>query len=164
MVGFGKAAGRLATVVLVLGSVAGAGATPPELPRFVPRFVLLQLQYPQIVAVSAGSWLRLAGDEQRLLGLVGDLELGLGGATLALGPGVSSGGLTRYEKVWSLGLQGALHQTWPWWSPFLPEAATFAGAELFGAYFAVRCSAGALWPIRGAASPTLVLGCGLGLP
>ena len=77
---------------------------------------------------------------------------------------LAAGGITRYEKVWSLGLQGSLHHTWPWWSPFLPEAATYAGAELFGAYFAVRCSAGARWPVRGAATPTLVLGCGLGLP
>jgi hypothetical protein len=64
------------------------------------------------------------------------------------------------------GVQGIALRTWSWWSPWLPTSSTFAGGQVFAAYFAVRCSAGALWPTSGEfhSSWRVLAGCGVGLP
>jgi len=134
---------------------------------FVPRFTLVEVQYPQIVAGSVGIWMLLTTGRVFQVGPVADLEVGLSGPTIALGVGATSAQTTSNEHVSSFGLQGALHRTWPWWDPLLPTSATFAGVELFGHFFAVRCSLGLMWNVAGGqakSSPFPVGGCGLGLP
>jgi hypothetical protein len=153
------------TFTAALGGV-GVARAQEDVSTFFPRFTLLELQYPQGIAVSVGSWLRIIRDRRYLAGLVGDLELGLSGATVAIGPGASAAENTSYEKAWSFGIQGTIHRTWPWWAPWLPTSATFVGGEIFADYFAFRCSVGALWPLtdRAGSSPFVVGGCGVGLP
>jgi hypothetical protein len=147
----------------MISSASAAHAEEPEYSRLFPRFAL-QLQYPQAVAASVGSWLRFWGNAAQVGGIVGDAELGLSGASIKLGLGVSTSEGASYEKAWSFGIQGTAHRTWPWWSPWLPESTTLGGGEVFVTYFAVRCSAGAMWSMSSDASPSLVFGCGLGLP
>lgn len=90
----------------------------------------------------------------------------ISGATLALGFGARSVESASYERVWSLGIQGIAHRTWPWWSPWLATLSTFAGGQAFAAFFLVRCSAGAMWPTRAGPGPSWIVigGCGVGLP
>jgi hypothetical protein len=132
----------------------------------IPRFTLIELQYPQGVAASAGTWIRIPGGDGLRPGLVADAELGLSGSALDLGVGVSTSPSASYEKARSIGVQGVLLRTWPWWSPWLPTSATYGGAEIFGHFFAVRCSLGLLWSVDGATLParSIIGGCGLGLP
>jgi hypothetical protein len=131
-----------------------------------PRFTLIELQYPQGVAASAGTWIWLPNGSRFRPGLVTDVEVGLSGAALNLGLGVSTSPDTRYEAARSLGAQGVLLRTWPWWSPWLPTSTTYGGAEIFGHLFAFRCSLGVLWSVDRGSSParTVMGGCGLGLP
>jgi hypothetical protein len=150
-----------AAAMASLSSVGDAAELPYS--RIFSRFAL-QLQYPQAVAISVGSWLRFWGTAGQVGGLVGDAEVGLSGASVKLGIGVSAPERTSYEKVWSFGIQASAHRTWPWWSPWLPEATTLAGGEIFVAYFAFRCFAGAMWSVSSDVSPRLVGGCGLGVP
>jgi hypothetical protein len=141
-------------------------AEPEGRIAFVPRFALLELQYPQLVAASGGAWAKLNCTKPVCPGLVGDLEIGLSGATVALGPGVVLNRVTSYENAGSFGVQGTIHRTWPWWSPWLATSTTFVGGEVFAHYFAVRCSAGVMWAPSNsvASSPFLVGGCGLATP
>lgn len=142
---------------------ARARAADATSPTFAPRITFLEVQYPQGVAASAGTWLRLSNGERRSLGVVGDLGAGLAGLSIAFGPGVAAPDDTSYEKIWSFGLQGTALRTWPWWSPWLATSRTFVGGEVFAAYFAVRCSIGAMLDVSSGA-PFLVGGCGVGLP
>lgn len=155
---------RATTIAAIVCWSLLAHAAEPEYSRVFPRFTLLQLQYPQAVAVSAGSWVRLWGSAEQVGGLVGDAELGLSGASVKLGLGASSSESVNYERGWSFGVQATALRTWPWWSPWLPTSATFAGGELFAAFSMYRCSVGAMWAFSADASPRLVGGCGLGLP
>jgi len=141
----------------------GAEGAPPT---FFPRFTVVEAQYPQGVAASIGSWVLLPSRWEHRMGGVADLELGLSGASLVIGAGATSSPTAPYERASSLGVQGVLHRTWPWWSPWLPTAATFGGAEVFAHLFAFRCSAGVLWPLTAGAgsSPLVIGGCGLGTP
>jgi hypothetical protein len=132
----------------------------------VPRFTLVEFQYPQGLAVSAGTWLRVPGRKSLRPGLVADAEIGLSGAALDLGLGFSTSPNTSYEKARSLGVQGVVLRTWPWWSPWLPTSTAYVGAEVFGHLFAFRCTLGMLWSVDGPASPARMImgGCGLGIP
>ena len=158
--------GITSLLALVLGASNIAEAAEFESARVFPRFTFVELQYPQGVAASGGLWLRLAETPQRVLGMVGDLGAGLTGVTVALGLGASSSDRTSYEHIWSFGVQGIALRTWSWWSPWLPTSSTFAGGQVFAAYFAVRCSAGALWPTSAEfhSSWSVLAGCGVGLP
>jgi hypothetical protein len=162
-------------LVLMIGSQAStAGAE--ELPRvrepgagpstFFPRFTLVEIQYPQLVAASIGTWILLPPTWEHRVGGVADVELGLSGASIAVGGGATSSPTASYERASSLGVQGVLHRTWPWWSPWLASSATFGGAEVFAHLFAFRCSLGVLWPLTPAkdSSPFVVGGCGVGIP
>ena len=133
---------------------------------FVPRFTLVEIQYPQLVAASVGSWVLLPVRWEHRVGAVADWEVGLSGASLAVGGGATSSPTASYERGSSLGIQAVLHRTWPWWSPWLPTSATFAGAEVFAHLFAFRCSLGALWPLSATSgsSALVVGGCGIGIP
>ena len=135
--------------------------------RLIPRFTLIEADYPQIVAASAGGWLLLETKGAFHTGVVGDLQVGLSGPMIALGVGATSEQTTSNEHATSFGLQGVMHRTWPWWDPVLPTSATFAGAELFGHFFIFRCSLGIMWKVGGGQtgpSPIPMGGCGLGLP
>ena len=158
--------GTTSFLALVLGSSGVTVAAEIESLRIVPRFTLIELQYPQGVAASGGMWLRLAESPGRVWGAVGDLGVGLSGTTVALGLGASSTDRTSYEHIWSFGVQGIAHRTWPWWSPWLPTSSTFAGGQVFAGYFAVRCSVGAMWPTSEGTNLSwrIVGGCGVGLP
>ena len=131
-----------------------------------PRFTLIELQYPQGVAVSAGAWVRPQSGARLRPGLVADVEAGLSGASLDLGLGGSTSLEAEVEKARSFGVQGVLLRTWPWWSPWLPTSTTYAGVQIFGHAFAFRCSVGLLWGVDRSTSPTrtLIGGCGLGWP
>jgi hypothetical protein len=155
----------LAAFVLCPGRAAG-DELPPARPTFFPRFTLIELQYPQVVAASAGVWAWLPVGSEHRPGVVGDVELGIGGATFALGPGVSTAPHSHYENGWSLGVQGVVHKPWSWWSPWLPTSSTFAGGELFAHLFAYRCSLGVMWNVAPGGTPARVFtgGCGLGWP
>jgi hypothetical protein len=153
-------------VVSLLAMIAPAFARAADEmePRLRPRLALLQLNYPQAVSVSAGAWLFLLDGSGGRFGPVGDLEAGLSGPTAKLGMGMSAHGDTPYERAWSFGVQAVVHRTWPWWTPWLASSTTFVGGEAFAAYFAFRCSVGALRPLRGEGSVVLTGGCGLGMP
>ena len=131
-----------------------------------PRFTLIEFQYPQGVAASAGAWARLQRGDGVRPGVVADVEVGLSGAALHLGLGASTSLEAEVEKARSLGVQGVLLRTWPWWSPWLPTSTTYGGVEVFGHAFAFRCSLGVLWATDSGTSPTRTLtgGCGLGWP
>jgi hypothetical protein len=135
--------------------------------RFPLRYTFIEVEYPQIVAASVGLWAVLKPMEKRDVGLVGDIDLGISGAELAIGLGARSSGASPVEHAGSFGLQGVALRTWPWWSPVLPTSATFVGAQAFGHFFAFRCSVGVLWNLSkndGTASPLPIGGCGIGLP
>ena len=153
-------------LAVAIGASGAAGAAELESSRVFPRFTLIELQYPQGVAASGGMWLRLTESPRGVFGMVGDLGVGLSGATVALGLGGSASDRTNYERVWSFGVQGVAYRTWPWWSPWLPTSSTFGGGQAFAAYFAIRCTAGAIWPISTGTdlSWSVVVGCGVGLP
>jgi len=140
--------------------------TPSDTSVVIPRFTLIELQYPQGVAASAGTWIRIPSGNGFRPGLVTDAEIGLGGASLNLGLGISTSPNTEVEKGRSLGVQGVLLRTWPWWSPWLPTSTTYGGVEIFGHVFAYRCSLGVLWSVDRGVAPARLLtgGCGLGLP
>lgn len=147
--------------------VARAGHAETGGAELFPRFTLIELDYPQGVAASAGGWLLRTTGRGAELGLVGDAELGLSGPKVALGVGATASRTTDYEKMYSFGVQAVAHRTWPWWSPFLPTSATYAGVEVFGDFFALRCSAGVMWRVAdgaGGSPPIPSAGCGLGLP
>ena len=148
-------------VTVALARIAGAADAGPS--TFVPRLTFIEVQYPQGVAASAGTWFRFFNGDRRTVGVVGDIGVGLSGVSIAAGPGVSSPDSTEYERIWSFGLQGSALRTWPWWSPWLATSRTFVGGEVFAAYFAVRCSVGAMVATSDA-SPFVVGGCGVGLP
>jgi hypothetical protein len=57
-----------------------------------------------------------------------------------------------------------VHRTWPWWTPSLTTSTTFAGGEIFAAYFAFRCSAGAMRPASADGAAFFTGGCGLATP
>jgi len=137
-----------------------------ETSRVFPRFTLIELQYPQGVAVSAGAWVRPQGGDGIRPGLVADVEAGLSGASLDLGLGGSTSLEAEVEKARSFGVQVVLLRTWPWWSPWLPTSTTYAGVQIFGHAFAFRCSVGLLWGVDRSTSltRTLIGGCGLGWP
>jgi hypothetical protein len=141
-------------------------ASTSDVSVVVPRFTLIELQYPQGIAASAGTWIGIPSGGAYRPGLVADVEVGLSGVSLSLGPGVSTTPNTDVEKARSLGVQGVLLRTWPWWSPWLPTSTTYGGVEAFGHLFAFRCSLGVVWSIDRGASPARSLrgGCGLGLP
>jgi hypothetical protein len=147
------------------GAAPAPAVVQSEASVLYPRFTLIEVQYPQLLAASLGSWALLRGGGKFRPGLVSDFEVGLGGGTLSLGAGATSAPTVDYEHAISFGIQGAIHRTWPWWSPWLPTAATFLGAEAFAQVFAFRCSLGLMWSLnRGQReSPFLVGGCGLGL-
>lgn len=133
-------------------------------PALVPRFTLIEGQYPQGAAMSAGVW-AAARDPVRLApGAVFELEIGLGGAAFAMGGGaLKTGG--GYEKLGAFGLEGVVLRTWPWWSPWVATNTTFAGARVFASYFALRCTLGIAWPIFADAAPGPIplAGCGIGV-
>jgi hypothetical protein len=143
-----------------------AGAAPAfDEPILAPRFTLPEFQYPQLVAGSVGLWVAPLRMERVRAGAVGDLEVGLSGVSVTLGPGATSNLAVSYEKVWSVSLEAVVHQTWPWWSPWLATATTYVGAQLSGQFFAFRCAAGPLWPLASTRTkPILSFGCGIGLP
>ena len=156
---------RRAAILATLAVIAHAGGARAEsapLMKLAPRFTLIEVQYPQLVAASGGAWLFAPSESGPFPGAVGDVELGLSGVTLALGAGVlSSGGIVQQAS--SFGLQGVVHRSWPWGSPWLRPGGTFVGGEVFGHFFVLRCSAGLLWSVTdGARVPTV--GCGLGIP
>jgi hypothetical protein len=153
----------LCVAAVALLALRSARAAEVEPAKFLPRFAL-QFGYPQALAASAGTWIRLGGGPDYRVGGVGDVEVGLSGASIKLGPGAAAPESSSYEKVWSFGIQAALHRTWPWWSPWLPRSSTLGGGEIFAAYFAFRCSAGAMWPVSADSSPIFVGACGVGLP
>jgi len=103
---------------------------------------------------------------EQVTGVVAEGEIGLSGVTLALGPGTMNARRYGYEWATSFGVTGVVHRTWPWWSPWLPTSATFAGAEAFVRVLILRCSFGMLWPMESRidASRTWIGGCGLGTP
>lgn len=149
---------------IFLARTAHAETSGPEL---MPRFTLIELDYPQGVAASVGEWVLRAAGGGAELGLVGDAELGLSGPKVALGVGATSSRTANVDKVYSFGIQAVAHRTWPWWSPFLPTSATYAGVEAFGDFFMFRCSVGVMWQVAGSAaasSPIPSAGCGIGLP
>jgi hypothetical protein len=133
---------------------------------FFPRFTLVEAQYPQGIAASIGSWILLPSSREFRMGGVADFELGLSGSSLALGVGTTSSPTRSYETGSSFGVQGVLHRTWAWWTPWLSRSASYAGAEVFASYFAFRCTAGVLWPVRPGEpeGAHLMGGCGLGSP
>jgi hypothetical protein len=156
--------GAVAIAVLQISSHA-AFADDVQASLFRPRFTLLELQYPQAVAVSLGSWIGLVNGNRDVLGVVGDLELGLSGMTAAFGLGRSSSDHESYERAWSFGAQATIHRSWPWWTPCLPTSTTFVGGEVFGAYFAFRCSVGVMRSLEAPSASTFAVGgCGVGLP
>lgn len=140
----------------------------PSLPTLLPRFTLIEAGYPQLLSASVGVWIVMVPvSGQHDAGVVGDFRLGLSGATAAVGIGANSLRTASKEKVSSFGLEGLIHRTWPWWSPWLHTSATYAGVEAFGHLFAFRCSVGIMWNIVGDeshSSPFATGGCGLGLP
>lgn len=162
--------GKLRTIVLVVLSLLAlfppddALATDDQGAQLRPRFALLQVNYPQLVSVSAGYWALLDGGGQRRIGGVGDLEVGLSGPVAKLGIGTTTPNHVHYEGIWSLGVQAVVHRTWPWWTPSLATSTTFAGGEIFAAAFVIRCSAGALRSIGGEGSVVFTGGCGLATP
>jgi len=131
-----------------------------------PRFTLIELQYPQGLAASAGVWVWGPAGPKYRAGLVTDAEVGGSGASLNLGLGLSTSPDTSYERSWSFGVQGVLHRTWPWGSPWLPTSTTYGGGELFVHAFAFRCSVGLLWNVSDDQLParTVTGGCGIGTP
>lgn len=133
---------------------------------FVPRFTLLEGGYPQGVAASAGLWWTFARGRNYNGGVVLDVEMGLSGATLAIGPGFVSAATVSYEHARSFGIQALFHRTWPWWSPWLPESTNLIGAELFVHLFALRGSFGLAWKVHGAVEsvPVPIVSLGVGLP
>ena len=161
-------------VALCAGSAVAESEDPmrPTVPAtaetsvVVPRLTLIELQYPQGVAASAGTWIRISTGSGFRPGLVADGQIGLSGASLNAGVGLSTSPNTDVEKARSFGVQGVLLRTWPWWSPWLPTSTTYGGVEVFGHVFAFRCSLGMLWSVDRGTSParTLTGGCGIGLP
>lgn len=142
------------------------GAASSDTPVVFPRLTLIELQYPQGVAVSIGAWARPWRGDGLRPGFVADVEAGLSGASLNLGLGGSTPLNGDVERARTFGVQGVLLRTWPWWSPWLPTSRTYGGVEVFGHAFAFRCSLGLLWAVDRSIAPTRTVtgGCGLGWP
>ena len=138
--------------------------SPSAKAELIPRFTLIELNYPQIAAASVGLWALSDSGAATELGLLGDVQAGLSGPKVALGLGLVSSPKTSYEKIYSVGVQAVAHRTWPSWSPFLPTSRTYVGVEAFAHFFALRCSVGAMWPSSSTGgSPIPSVGCGIGL-
>jgi hypothetical protein len=146
----------------------------PETPSpFYPRWTALELQGPGGVAGSLGLWALVPGGVHHRVGLASDLGISLGGATLALGPGVlrpefeDVGSLTRHDKGWSVAVQGLIYRTWPWWTTLrLPTSTTYVGTEVSAGLVMYRCWVGAMRAIsdRENAGWMTIGGIGIGLP
>lgn len=137
---------------------------------FALRWTPLEIRNPGGLGGSGGLWALLPGGVHHRIGLAGDLGIGLGGTTLALGPGVLrpefEDSPPRHENGWSVAVQGLLYRTWPGWSPGLPTSTTYVGADISGGYVMYRCWLGAMRPIgdREIADWKLTGGVGIGLP
>jgi hypothetical protein len=127
---------------------------------------LIRAEYPQGVAASGGIWLILPAGTKFQAGPVTDLGVGLSGVTYTLGAGLTSALTASYEHVSAFGVEGLVHRTWPWWSPWLPTSTSYAGVQAFAHVFAFRCSVGVMWNVSNAQSSGAIPigGCGLGLP
>ena len=116
--------------------------------------------------------LSVPGDIRHRFGLASDLGNSLGGATLALGPGVlrpefEDGPPARHEKGWSVAVQGLIYRTWPWWTTLrLPTSTTYVGPEVSAGFVMYRCWVGAMRAIsdRENAGWMTIGGVGIGLP
>jgi hypothetical protein len=140
---------------------------------FSPRWTPIEFQSPGSLAGSGGLWVFAPGGIHHRLGLAGDLGISLGGATLALGPGVlrpefeDGADLRRHEKGWSVAVQGLIYRTWPWWTTMrLPTSTTYGGADISAGYVMYRCSLGVMRALadRENAEWKLIGGIGIGLP
>lgn len=157
------------------GQTATGSAEYRRMPRpppktdslFLPRFILIEADYPQIVAASVGAWMLILRVKEFQVGPVADVQVGFGGPAIAFGVGASSAQSRSVEHVSSFGVQGAILRSWPGWDPLLPTSVTFAGAEVFGHFFVFRCAVGVMWNVsdrQTSPSPFPIGGCGLGLP
>src|SRR5262245_1064388 len=89
-----------------------AGGSPLlESELFFPHFTLVEAQYPQGAAASIGGWLFPVRKTNYRAGVVADVEFGLSGVSFTLGPGVTSTPDTNVERIWSFGIQAAVHRT-----------------------------------------------------
>jgi hypothetical protein len=132
--------------------------------HFLPRFTLLEVQYPQGLGIGAGGWAILSPGSRTSLGLVGELELGLSGVDAALGAGVVGNRGGDVEDHFSIGLEGVAMKSWPGWSLALPADQYLVGVRAFVFGSILRCSVGVLWPVHRAGPIHFVptIGCGVG--
>jgi hypothetical protein len=156
---------RALAACALLTLARGAAADDTGL-AVVPRVTLPEVQYPQGLAASAGLWLRPIRKYGYEAGQVSDVQLGMSGASIAVGIGATAGGHADYEAAWSFGAQWVVHRTWSFHRQWLPEATTFFGPQLFVHYFAFRCFIGGLrHTFAGPTLSTFVTGgCGIGSP
>lgn len=132
--------------------------------RFLPRFTLLDVQYPQGIDIGAGGWVILSPERRTSAGMVGELELGLSGVDAALGAGVVGNRGGDVEDHFSMGLEGVAMRSWPGWSLALPADEFLIGVRAFVFLSILRCSAGVLWPVdrAGPVRAVPLVGCGVG--